>query len=131
MRASVTYVGVRRRALAEPAPGTLEVFVEDENGRRRRLRHVVHHSPTGMEASYAGSGPSDLALSMLVDLLHERPVRSGGRVKGERYVRAWGLHQEFKRDFIQGLPVEGWRLATRDIAAWIARKEEGRDQSSG
>ena len=121
---AVAYVGKRHKVdTGDPEWGTLEVFVEEEGGKKRRLRHVVHHSPSGMECSFAGSGPADLALSLLVDLLDERPARSGRRVRGERYVRAWSLHQEFKRDFVQGLPVEGWRLLARDVVDWVARAE--------
>lgn len=33
------------------------------------LLHVIRHSPTGVEWGYAGSGPADLARSMLLDAL--------------------------------------------------------------
>lgn len=33
------------------------------------LLHVVKHSPTGLEWGYAGSGPADLARSILLDAL--------------------------------------------------------------
>jgi hypothetical protein len=31
------------------------------------LPHIVYHSPTGFECGYPGSGPADLALSILAD----------------------------------------------------------------
>jgi hypothetical protein len=40
-----------------------------EDGQRRPLRHVVRHSPTGYEWNYAGSGPADLARSILVEVM--------------------------------------------------------------
>lgn len=33
------------------------------------LRHVVRHSPTGLSWGYGGSGPADLARSLLLDAL--------------------------------------------------------------
>lgn len=47
---------------------TGQVTVE-RDGAEFPLRHIVRHSPTGMTWSYAGSGPADLALSLLVDAL--------------------------------------------------------------
>lgn len=35
------------------------------------IQHVVKHSPTGMEFGYGGSGPSDLARSILLHFAHE------------------------------------------------------------
>ena len=35
------------------------------SGKSRPLRHVVLHSPTGFGWGYGGSGPADLALSIL------------------------------------------------------------------
>lgn len=36
------------------------------------LPHLVKHSPTGFEYGYGGSGPSDLARSIIGDFLHDR-----------------------------------------------------------
>ena len=41
-----------------------------------RLRHVVHHSPTGLEWGYGGSGPADTALSILADYFEESPTHA-------------------------------------------------------
>ena len=63
-----TYVGKRTEAGAN-------VVVWVDSNRQRPLHHVVFHSPTGFEWGYAGSGPADLALSILADYLHERPSK--------------------------------------------------------
>ncbi len=70
---------------------------------------VVHHSPTGYEFGYGGSGPADLALNVLnlfvppgVDGL--LPVRCYRHVASRT---AWQLHQPFKWKFIGPLPEEG------------------------
>lgn len=87
-------------------PGEVEVTVRT-NDRPRPLRHVVLHSPTGMEWGYAGSGPADLALSILTDFL-------GSRIKAER------LHQWFKSRFIAGLPRnEDWEITGDQITGWL------------
>lgn len=46
------------------------VTVEDGVGRPLGvLRHVVRHSPSGLSWGYGGSGPADLARSLLLDAL--------------------------------------------------------------
>jgi len=104
---------------------TAGVFVT-VNG--RPLRHVVRHSPTGMEWGYGGSGPADLALSILTDYFgrcRSRPIRGSLRGIGEiaRLVDnaiVDKLYQQFKWDVIAGLPREGWRLTGEQIASWLA-----------
>lgn len=55
------------------ASGRVEASVWDGE-QQRRLRHLVHHSPTGFEYGYAGSGPADLARSIVGDLFEtDRP----------------------------------------------------------
>lgn len=39
------------------------------------VRHVVRHSPTGMQWGYAGSGPADCARSLLIAALGEEAAR--------------------------------------------------------
>src|SRR3990172_3453263 len=64
----------------------------------RSLHHVIFHSPTGFCWGYAGSGPADLSLSILCDMLGERPGKKQLEI-GD--FQAWHLHQNFKRDFVQ------------------------------
>jgi hypothetical protein len=50
--------------------GAVKIIAHDkESGERYDLPHVVKHSPTGMEWGYAGSGPADLARSILIDAI--------------------------------------------------------------
>lgn len=66
------------------ANGDVQVEVVD-GGKRAPLRHLQRHSPTGFEWGYAGSGPADLARSILGDVLgQEDPSpREYQRVKFE------------------------------------------------
>lgn len=70
---------------------------------------VVHHSPTGYEFGYGGSGAADLALNAC-QLYLNIVQYSGQKTKcydGHCWTLAWMLHQEFKRSFIAGV---NWRI---------------------
>lgn len=103
------YVGVRGHE-------GLRVFVEEET-MRYPLFHVAHHSPTGFEAGYGGSGPADLALSILADYFGERPSRKQ-LYHGEP--RCWKFHQGFKWAFVAKFPRDKeWRLPADEIRVWL------------
>lgn len=83
------------------------ITVSDEKG-TRPLKHIVYHSPTGMEWGYGGSGPSDLARSILADF-------AGIKVADMFY-------QEFKRDFIAKQPEKEFQISGQEILDWLKRK---------
>lgn len=87
---------------------------EDDGDTERAVKHVVYHSPTGFECGYGGSGPADLALSILADYLNEDP-RPFELYAGQ--AKCWKLHQTFKWKFIA--PMVG-------VVHWI--KEEQIEQ---
>lgn len=137
------YVGVRDQ------DGTAHVFVEADGQPRRRLDHIILHSPTGLEWGYGGSGPADCALSILADFLGEAPLLPAivKRQFSHRHMpviagtKAWRLHQAFKYDVIArlghdvpvGRPyvegpvrdlltmVEEWRLTEAEVTASVER----------
>ena len=94
-------------------------------------RHV-HHSGTGFEWGYGGSGPADFALNILAIYLpvpkgaRVDPLGRGGAVRlhdGSLVSHAaWGLHQDFKARFVGRLPDEGGTIRGDDIRAWLARR---------
>jgi hypothetical protein len=88
------------------AMGPAAVFVEAEQGIVTRLEHAVRHSPDGFSWGYSGSGPADLARSILADHLG--------------YVPPPTVYQEFKRYFVarweQGRP---WQITSSQIAEWL------------
>lgn len=93
-----TYFGKRNYA------GDAIVIVSDlRDGTtyERRLRHIARHSPTGFEWAYSGSGPADLAYSLLVD-------HFGGDAIAAR--RAKAIYQAFKHRVIAHLPYTGWHF---------------------
>lgn len=84
-----------------------------EWGRRRPLppRHdIFDHSPSGFGWGYGGSGPAQLALALLVDV-----------VGAERAVT---FHQDFKWQRIAPLPKDtDWSMTASDVLSWVENAE--------
>ncbi len=89
-----------------------------EAGNSYRLPHVCRHSPDGFNWGYGGSGPSDLALSILNDFTWSGEV-------------AEMLYQSFKWEFIAQLKRDEWILRGEDIHNWIVRTLWKHQQESG
>ena len=86
------------------------------------LFHLVYHSPDGFETGYSGSGPAELALSILADHFNERAALrpAAGRL------HCWALHQQFKEHFIapnQLEPGEEYTITTEAIDEWLQAKK--------
>jgi hypothetical protein len=97
--------------------GNTEVTVSEE-GMVSPLEQVVYHSPTGMEWGYGGSGPSDLALSILADFFNEQPLTEGRMNAKTRTVQ---LYQRFKEQFVAHFG-SSWTLGGKAIADWVAKE---------
>lgn len=103
------------------------VMVCEPGKRVRNLKHLVQHSPTGLEWGYGGSGPADLARSILGDAIGNAGLSPA-------------LYQEFKRAFVARWsrdtppgPVRAamlgsaadteshceWRITEAEIQAWL------------
>jgi hypothetical protein len=98
------------------ADGRALAWINDD----QPLPHVVHHSPTGFEWGYGGSGPADLALSILSLVIGEERETVEifeGRTCG---ALAWQLHQLFKREMVAGFAHEAWSLSVGQVRQWIA-----------
>lgn len=105
------YVGKQMAA----GPCQVSVLVEVVSGEyagqemSHPLRHFVRHSPDGFQWGYGGSGPSDLARSILFDVL--------GEWEKERVER---LYQDFKWKFIA--PVKGdLEIREDEILVWVGQ----------
>ena len=70
----------------------------------KAVRHIIRHSPTGLEFGYAGSGPADTAYSILHALY--------GREIAEKY------HQRFKFDHVSIWPEQGFKVEI-DTDKWL------------
>ena len=102
-----------------------------------RLPHATLHSPTGFECGYGGSGPADLAASILADFfaVHARTVAAAYRGKPSRKqrpataaaaMRVIELHQDFKADVIARIKLgngEQYEITGERVAEFVARKD--------
>jgi len=52
-------------------PGWVVAWIENDTDEHFPLKHLVKHSPDGFEFGYEGSGPSDLARSIVGDYLDD------------------------------------------------------------
>lgn len=92
-------------------------------------RHAVHHSPTGFEWGYGGSGPTDLALCIVQDVLLSLGYHgeTTPAYHGQVFAEAFLLHQDFKWEFIARLPQYGGTIPRETARAWVSARlaEEG------
>jgi hypothetical protein len=114
--------------------GEIGVLVKTDNGRNATiLPHCVLHSPTGFETGYGGSGPADLALSILADFLGVAPERMAAALKNTFLFdlstpshKAFRYHQDFKWQFISGrnlAPGKSYEILGAEIASWIGDRD--------
>ncbi len=124
--ASTRYQGKRTRE------GVVVEVVNMASGKRRvaPLRHVNYHSPDGFEWGYVGSGPADLALSILAHHLGETWVNGPYLRKLKMTQEAplcWKFHQDFKRDVISTLDRDSWELTHTDVHNWLMKQEKAEE----
>jgi len=84
---------------------TRQVWVNGRELRPERSQQVWNHSPDGFNWGYAGSGPAQLALAILL----------AAGCGDELAVR---LHQRFKFDAITPLPQADFDVSI-DVASWV------------
>lgn len=90
----------------------------DDDTVQTNVPHLItHHSPTGFEFGYAGSGPADLALNVtefvLRDIGYEGETMEFGEGTGFRM--SWYIHQQLKWDVIAPLPRWGGEVPYETI----------------
>jgi len=103
----LTYYGTKKEI------GHCEVFVKEEHVSgayvNYEIEHVERHSPDGFQWGYGGSGPADLALSILTDYCK--------RFKFDESIPE-KYYQKFKKDFIASSPDE-LNVTSDDIKEWL------------
>ena len=88
----------------------------------RPLAIVTYHSPDGIEWGYPGSGPADLALSILADYFGEMPEQVQAALKSLWAPRskAAALHQRFKAEFLASEQRDQWQIRADVIEVWLS-----------
>ncbi len=111
---TVRYVGERTRGEA-----TVARVREDGTSEPLPLRlDLAKKSPTGFEWGYNGSGPAQLALAILSDVVGDR--------------RAVPNFQRFKFAVVGRLPHAGWVVTQAEVLDWFEREakpEAGADDA--
>jgi len=92
------------------APDDVVLYRRIDGSACASVDHVVRHSPTGIEWGYGGSGPADLALSVL------------HRVTDPTCAEA--LYQRFKAEVVASVPHAGGFIRAADVRAWIAAQTD-------
>lgn len=106
--------------VSRPRQGT------EEHDCRYSLFHLEFHSPDGFETGNGGSGPADLALSILADHFKERAAQR----PAEGRLQCWAVHQLFKDTLIAPNklePGEQYTITEDEIVQWLASLEKGAD----
>jgi len=95
------------RDTTAPAGQECKVVVD---GRPLKCRYdLLSASPDGFEWSYSGSGPAQLAISILADAFGDQIAKE--------------LYEEFKREVIATLPEHGWRLTRQELEQLVDAAE--------
>ena len=82
---------------------------------------IINHSPDGFEWGYAGSGPAQLALAIIADLLRnpECLKRLNETIDKSWHLtaEAWAsrLHQQFKAALIAWIQTDTWEFDERTL----------------
>lgn len=105
------------QGFAQTNPFSREVLIIDENLtamilRPERSQHVKNHSPDGFNWGYAGSGPAQLALAILLEVTGDEAT-------------ALAHYQDFKFEVIASISSQtaNWEIEEQKIIAWLEAQE--------
>lgn len=91
---------------------------------------VRHHSPTGFEIGYTGSGPADLALNAMAALFPVQGEEAVTCFDGSVSRQAWDLHQKFKSAFLEAADRNSGCIEWETIEAWLQQERGNDDQDN-
>lgn len=99
--------------IAHPKSFSRDVLITDENRttiilKPERSQKVKNHSPNGFNWGYAGSGPAQLALAILLEVTNDEAI-------------ALRYYQDFKFQVIAAIPSQetNWEIKVNKIITWI------------
>lgn len=87
---------------------TRRVFMDGRELLPERSQQIRNHSPDGFNWGYGGSGPSQLALAVLLELIEPEIAVS--------------VYQDFKWTVIAGLPQADFELPVSAINRWLQER---------
>ncbi len=115
-----TKTATKKLYRGEPTGEVRVVYLSDRPRGSRPLRHIVLHSPAGMAWGYEGSGPADLARSILCDVLGERPTPKQlmyGQFKAQHH------YQAFKRQFVASWEMgSSFEIDSEKVIDWLRKR---------
>jgi hypothetical protein len=103
----------------ESEVGGIECHIVAEDGSFEVLSNLGYHSPDGFQIGYGGSGPADLAYSIVMDYLLRSRKCDAQNVAGKTEF----LHQDFKRDFV-AVAKEHLQINSDYIGEWVEAEIE-------
>lgn len=78
---------------------------------------LTNHSPDGACWGYGGSGPAQLALGLIADVLMDK-LQDPKEIKDKVFL----YYQKFKSEIIAGLDQgKGWKMTSQFISNWIEK----------
>ena len=80
-----------------------------------KSQKVWNHSPDGYSWNYAGSGPSQLSLALLLEITTKE--------------EALKYYQDFKFDKIATLPPDDFRMTGEEVYEWLLRKRNNEERA--
>lgn len=88
---------------------------------------IASHSPTGYEWGYGGSGPADLALNIVENILRQMGF-VGEKTKAwdgrKMFVASWLIHQSFKWNFIASMAANGGTIDYKEAKEFVEYRLE-------
>lgn len=103
----------------ESGIGGIECQIVLEDGSVETLSNLGYHSPDGFQIGYGGSGPADLAYSILMDFM----LRSKKVEKKSIPGKTEFLHQHFKRSFV-AVAKEQLQIDSDFISEWLKEQDK-------
>ena len=98
--------------------GNIPVFIVFEDGSSEPLASAAKHSPDGFQIGYGGSGPSELAYSLLIDYY----IRSKSYGLMDNIKKAEKYYQQFKNDFVVEA-TEHFEIDNNSVGLWLEVQE--------
>lgn len=90
----------------------IRLWREKDGTPRTNIPNLYEDSIQGHEWGYAGSGPAELAFSILQQFVPKDD--------------AWAMHGAFKDDVLDPMPWEGGEITRQSVRHWISREKERR-----